>query len=157
MSTKGQEDPSHLSRIVTPLVQACKPVNYQNLTLATNSLLDNKLSIDCYNSELTHTNCTLRQYSDLFESAPIGYLMVDEFFHIVKINRSASELLEINQEVGTTALFPLSTSVEENDALKNLIKLVANGTHAKVSLHTTLNRSTTVSYTHLTLPTILLV
>ncbi len=145
MRIKGQEDPSRVLRIVSRLVPVCKPVNHNNLAFATDNLFGNKLSqlsLDSCKSDLAHADYTQRQYSDLFDCAPIGYLMVDQFFRIVKINRTAAELLEINQHADITELFPLCTSAEDNDALKNIIKTVAAGAHAELSLHTTLDRAT---------------
>lgn len=113
-------------------------------TSDSNTVMQNMLSrlpLESHRGELTHANFTLQQYSELFNFAPVGYLTVDRHFTIIKINHTATNLLELDSSTDQTTLFPLCASTEEDEALQNLVKMVATGGHAEISLHTELHRS----------------
>lgn len=104
------------------------------LEVLRNELMLLSLELEGYKSELTQVTAARRQYSELFDNAPIGYLIVDRLFRVIRINQVASELLLISEADTPNAIFPLRVSVEDRVALKNKIKMVTSGSRVEFSV-----------------------
>lgn len=142
MSINGQED--QVSGIYSSTATVSTPSRQKAISTAAetpgNELSRLSLELECCKTKLTQANAALRQYAELFNHAPIGYLIVDRLFHIVKINRTASKLLELCEDAGPTTLFPLCTSTEDNEQIKNLTQIAINGSCTRVSVDIELGR-----------------
>ena len=91
--------------------------------------------IDRYKSELSDLRNDRGKYKSLFESAPIGYIIVDEYQQILEVNPSCAELMGKRPYQIARSLLPIYVSPEDRDALKAIVEKVSKGEHGKLLVH----------------------
>lgn len=88
-----------------------------------------------YRSEIRDLRSNQIKYKELFESAPIGYLIVDKFQQVKEINPIGAELLGKRTNQITRTPFPLLVATEDRDLLREKVDMVCTGAKAKLKVH----------------------
>ncbi len=101
------------------------------------------VELDRYRSEIACLRSDHSKYKSLFESAPIGYLIVDEFLQILEVNPSGAHLLGKRPYQITRTPFPVYLSPDDRDQLQHEVDKVTNGTECKLQVRMITHGQTT--------------
>lgn len=92
------------------------------------------VELDRYRAEIACLRSDHTKYKSLFESAPIGYLIVDEFLQILEVNPSGAHLLGKRPYQVTRTPFPVYLSPDDRELLKHQVGKATNGAECKMQV-----------------------
>jgi len=99
------------------------------------------IELDRYQSEIRRLNSTQIKYRELFNSAPIGYLIVDSFQQIKEINPAGAALFgKRSQQIKNTP-FPLYVEPGDRELLRMKVDRVCGGSEEKLQVKLVSNNS----------------
>lgn len=90
--------------------------------------------LDRYRVELTKLRSDHSKYKSLFDSAPIGYLIVDEYLQVLEINPSGAKLFGKRPYQISRTPFPVYLTPEDREDLTHNVGKTINGTESKMQV-----------------------
>jgi diguanylate cyclase (GGDEF)-like protein/PAS domain S-box-containing protein len=92
------------------------------------------VELERYRKEIRGLNTTQTKYKELFDSAPIGYLIVDSFLQIKEINPAGAALFGKRcHQIRNTPL-PLYIEPDDRERLRSQVDQVCSGSDAKLQV-----------------------
>jgi diguanylate cyclase (GGDEF)-like protein/PAS domain S-box-containing protein len=92
------------------------------------------IELERYRSEIRGLNSTQTKYKELFDSAPIGYLIVDSFQQIKEINPAGAALFGKRSHQISNTPFPLYVDPGDRELLRMKVDRVCSGADERMHI-----------------------
>ena len=90
--------------------------------------------LERYRGELATMRGDFSKYKSLFDSAPIGYLIVDEFLQVLEVNPSGAQLFGKRPYQICRTPFPVYLSPDDRDEFAHNVDKAINGSESKMQV-----------------------